>query len=135
MPDMFFKERSAGMSGIFITFPGNCKKALTFYQACFGGILHFEMLDKAMEGYTEIPVISGALVSDRLVLYGSDLVQDGGRRVGNHMAIFLSCHDVLDRRDIIGKLTRNTAHKVTLRDGDKLVEIKDSFDVSWILGI
>lgn len=135
MQHVFLEQRSEKRSGIFITFAGNCKKALTFYQACFGGVLDFEMLDKVIEGYNEIPVISGVLISDRLVIYGSDLVQDGGRKIGNHIAVFLSCQDLMDRRYLIQKLALPAEQDSLIRDQDPLVEIKDSFDVNWILGV
>lgn len=135
MQQVFLEERSEKRNGIFITFPGNCKKALRFYQSCFGGVLHFQMLDKAIEGYSEIPVISGRLVSDRLVIYGSDLVQEEGRKIGNHMAVFLSCQDAMDRRHLVQKLAFPGEQEAKINDQDRLVEIRDSFDVNWILGI
>lgn len=35
-------------SAIFITFSGNCIKALKFYQSCFGGTLRFETFEKEL---------------------------------------------------------------------------------------
>lgn len=135
MQHVFLEQRSEKRSGIFITFAGNCKKALTFYQACFGGVLHFKMLDKVIEEYNQIPVISGVLISDRLVIYGSDLVQDGGRKIGNHIAVFLSCQDLMDRRHLVQKLAFPGEREAKINDQDRLVEIRDPFDVNWILGV
>jgi uncharacterized glyoxalase superfamily protein PhnB len=133
---MLFQSSDTLVSGIFITFSGNCKKALTFYQSCFGGRLHFEIFDKKLPGYPEIPVISGSLVSDSIVIYGSDLVHNEGRNIGNYLSVFLKCKNAEHRRVIIKKL--ENVHKtqpVRNYEEQRLVEIRDAFDVRWVLGI
>ena len=122
--------------GIFITFAGNCKKALRFYQTCFGGTLHFETFDKELQGYTEIPVISGALVSDRIVIHGSDLVHNEGRKIGNYLSIFLPCKNADDRKVLIEKLGSDRRDVATRNyQEDSLIEVTDAFDVKWVLGL
>ena len=121
-------------TAIFITFPGNCKNALTLYQTCFGGKLHFEIFKKKLQGFTEMLVISGSLVSDRIIIHGSDLVHDEGRIPGNHMSVFLHCKNTYDRKALIEKLAfgkRNFYIKNC--DDQKLIEITDAFDVRWVL--
>ena len=133
---MLFQDSDRSISGIFITFSGNCKKALTFYQTCFGGTLHFETFDKELQGYTEIPVISGALVSDRIVIHGSDLVHNEGRKIGNYLSIFLPCKSADDRKILIEKLGSDRRDVATRNDEeDSLVEVTDAFDVQWVLGL
>lgn len=121
---------------IFITFSGNCRKALTFYQTCFGGTLQFKTFEKELKGYSEMPVVSGSLVSDSIVIYGSDLVHDEGRTLGNYLSIFLHCKNRNDRRTLIEKLEFNRQDFSLKNDKDqKLVEVIDAFDVRWILCI
>ncbi len=123
-------------SAIFITFSGNCKKALTFYQSCFGGRLQFETFKQEMTGYKELPVVTGSLVSDKIVIHGSDLVHNTGRRVGNYMAIYFHCDSTYDRNTLVSKLAfdRNSS---SLKEDDnlELIEVIDAFDVRWILGL
>ncbi|HKG06518.1 MAG TPA: hypothetical protein VKB19_08675 [Pedobacter sp.] len=123
-------------SGIFITFPGNCKKALTFYRTCFGGTLHFETFDKELLGYREKPVISGSLISDRIIIRGSDLVHNEGRKVGNYLSVFLQCKNADERKLLIGKIKSDP---MALPSGNyesqTLIEVTDAFDVTWVLGI
>ncbi|MES2419108.1 MAG: glyoxalase, partial [Bacteroidota bacterium] len=95
------------ISAVFITFSGNCKKALTFYQTCFGGLLQFELFEKELPGYPEMPVVNGSLVSDRIVIHGSDLIHNEGRKLGNYMAIFLHCKNTAERKTLIEKLEAN----------------------------
>lgn len=123
-------------SAIFITFSGNCRKALTFYQTCFGGTLAFETFKEEIEGYTDRPVITGCLVSDNLIIYGSDLVHNEGRTLGNYLSIFLQCNNTDDRQVLIEKL-KLARHNHVNRHGEdqKLVELTDAFDVQWVLGV
>ncbi len=124
------------VSAIFITFSGNCRKALTYYQTCFGGALQFETFEKELAGYTEMPVVSGSLVSDSIVIHGSDLVHDEGRTLGNYMSIFLHCKNTDDRQALTEKLEFNKEHLFASRNADqKLVEVTDAFDVRWVLGV
>lgn len=124
-------------SAIFITFSGNCIKALKFYQSCFGGTLQFETFGKELlQGYTEIPVISGSLVSDRIIIHGSDLVHEEGRKIGNYMSVFLHCKNNTNRKLLIEKLEANKKNLFNKYDDDqKLIEITDAFDVRWLLGV
>jgi Uncharacterized protein conserved in bacteria len=122
------------MSAVFITFSGNCRKALTFYQGCFGGTLRLETFGEALDGYPETPVISGSLVSDRVVIHGSDLVHNEGRTLGNYISIFLHCTDASDRKALIEKLEINGGSSADASD-QKLVEITDPFGVRWVLGV
>lgn len=123
------------LSAVFITFSGNCKKALTFYQDCFGGILHFEAFEKELPGYTEMLVIIGSLVSDRIIIHGSDLVHDEGRIPGNYMSVFLHCKNTFDRKGLIEKLDIGKKIPVKNYDDQKLIEVTDTFDVRWVLGV
>lgn len=122
--------------GVFITFSGNCREALTFYQRCFGGTLHFDTFDQGLSGYTEIPVISGSLVSDNIIIHGSDLVHNEGRNVGNYLSVFMPCTDAHDRMVLIEKLkSGNTVLAAGYYEEQPLIEVTDDFDVKWVLGV
>ena len=124
-------------SAIFITFSGNCIKALRFYQSCFGGTLQFETFGKELlHVYTEAPVISGSLVSDKIIIHGSDLVHEEGRKIGNYMSVFLHCKTSDDRKVLIEKLEAHKKNHFNKHEDDqKLIEITDAFDVRWLLGV
>lgn len=133
---MLFQRTDQLMNGIFITFSGNCKKALQFYQTCFGGKLYFEAFGKEISGYSQCPVIIGSLISDQIVIHGSDLVHDEGRKIGNYLSILLNCKDAVDRKLLIDKLEVNRSISCTPDENiHSLVEITDAFDVRWLLAI
>ncbi|WP_134090287.1 glyoxalase [Olivibacter sp. XZL3] len=133
---MINHTRSRSVNAVFITFSGNCRKALTYYQSCFGGELQFETFDKDLHGYAQIPIIVGSLVSDSLIIYGTDLVHNEGRILGNYMSIFLLCANTHDRKVLIEKLLSNKGERSAKHyDEQQLVEVTDAFDVRWVLGV
>ncbi len=124
------------ISAVFITFSGNCKKALSFYQTCFGGLLQFETFEKKVNGYTEMPIVSGSLISDTIIIHGSDLVHNEGRKLGNYISIFLQCKNGHDRDELVNKLEFDRKNFLANNyDDQRLIEITDAFDVRWVLGI
>lgn len=126
------KSAEAFKSAIFITFPGTCKKALSHYQSCFGGILELDLFDSVLDDYQDNPVISGLLKSNQIHIYGSDLGHNEGRILGNYMSIFLLCENSLTRKGIIEKLT---CKQPLLHETPRLIEIIDIFDVRWTLAL
>lgn len=123
------------LSAVFITFSGNCRRALSFYQRCFGGFLQFELLDEELKGFMEIPVVSGSLVSESIIIHGSDLVPEEGRRLGNYIAVFLPFGNAIDRKIVLEKLDPEKYPVEGAEDDRKLIEVTDAFDVRWVLGI
>ena len=119
-------------SSIFLTFSGNCKEALTFYQVCFGGRLQLETFDKQLQDYPEGPVVSGSVVADSIIIHGSDLVPEEGRILGNYMAILIKCANMGVRRELIEKLNADKIGSLA-RDNNTLIEVVDRFDIRWML--
>lgn len=123
-------------SAVFITFSGNCKKALTFYQSCFGGSLQLEPFEEELEAYKEMPIVSGSLLAEGITIHGSDLVHNEGRKLGNYMAVFLACKNSKDRKILIEKLVADRKDLLEgNNDAQKLIELTDAFDVRWVLAI
>lgn len=106
------------------------------YQKCFGGILHLETFDEQLEGYPEKPVIIGSLISESIIIHGTDLVQDEGRKIGNYLSVFLSCKDAEYRNTLITKLKPATRGPNEINEeNQQLIEVTDAFDVRWVLGV
>lgn len=123
------------MGAVFISFSGNCKKALTFYQSCFGGTLQFHPLKEEELFHNEI-VVCGSLLADSITIYGSDLVHNEGRKTGNFIAIYVGCKNSNDRMQLIEKLLVAEIKQLKKNyDDQNLIELTDSFDVRWVFGI
>lgn len=133
--DILMQAKEKIRSAFFVTFNGNCKKALVLYQSCFGGKLYFDSLSPSV-GRTKEPIVSGCLMAYGITIYGSDLVQDEGRHTGNHIALFIQCRNTTERWDYLQKLLP-AASLCGLKKskGQILIEAKDSFDVVWVFGI
>lgn len=80
----------------YITFNGNCRKAMQFYQKCLGGDLSIQQvgasplagkLPDKMKDY----VLHARLVSRNFVLMGSDMVSESGLVRGNAVSLVLNC--------------------------------------------
>lgn len=79
----------------FLTFNGNCKEAMRFYQSCFGGELHFTYLGDTPGGRqfpSEIRrlVLHASLVSEHVRLFASDLGGEEGVASGNSISLWIS---------------------------------------------
>lgn len=123
-------------SAFFITFSGNCKKALTVYHDCFGGELYFDTFNQPIAGIEESPVVSGFLVSEKVTVYGSDLVHNEGRRIGNHLAFYVHCHNPKERLSYLQKLNNRPQDQPPKKyPKQKLIEMVDAFEVRWIFGV
>lgn len=123
------------MGAVFITFSGNCKKALTFYQSCFGGILNLEPFEPELLGGKEI-IVSGSLFSDKITIHGSDLVHNEGRKLGNYISIFFGCENSNERKQLTEKLIVDKNQFLEMNHHDQtLIELTDIFDVRWVLGL
>ncbi len=120
-------------SAVFITFSGNCKKALTFYQTCFGGHLQFKTFDSELWPTANAPILSGSLVSETIIIHGSDLVHNEGRKLGNALALYLHFESTNHRQELIAKLS--SERNQTYDHDQSLIELTDDFEVRWVLGV
>ena len=99
-------------------------------------MLHFDVFEKVLDDFTETPVIIGSLVSDRLIIHGSDLVHNEGRKIGNHVSILLPCRNVEERSSFGEKLAANNGWLQTKdQEAQILLEVTDAFQVNWVLSL
>lgn len=88
---------------IYLTFNGNCREAMSFYQKCLGGELYFrtvgelpmsEKLPKRMKKC----ILHSSLHNNDIVLMGTDMVGDKGLIRGNAMSILIECSSEKEMR-------------------------------------
>lgn len=75
------------------------------------------------------------MVSESIVIYGSDLVQEEGRKIGNYLSVFLPCKNATHRNALIAKLKPSAQYPYNAEKDQQLVKIIDSFDVRWVLSV
>jgi len=79
----------------YLTFNGNCREAMEFYQGCLGGELNVQTVGQTPGSY-DFPegiknfVVHASLKKDNMVLMGTDLRDEELLR-GNSVSILLNC--------------------------------------------
>ncbi|MDD7887691.1 VOC family protein [Flavivirga sp. 57AJ16] len=95
----------------YLTFNGNCKEAMEFYQKCLGGELEVQTVSETPEGDKfpnnfEKLVVNASLKKDHILLMGTDL-RDGDLVTGNTVSILIDSTDEDQIRDYYKKLERD----------------------------
>jgi PhnB protein len=95
----------------YLTFNGNCREAMTFYQKCLGGKLFFQtvgespMSDK-MPKKMKNCILHSTLTNGLLLLMGSDMVGENGLLKGNAVSLILNCASEKEIRICYKKLSQ-----------------------------
>ncbi|NIJ53865.1 VOC family protein [Dyadobacter arcticus] len=121
----------------FLTFNGNCKEAMRFYQSCFGGELHFKYLGEAPYG-KNLPiemkqlVLHASLVSEHIRLFASDMPGDEGLLNGNSISLLISIAQNDDLQNVFTRLSRSGEVTNPLSEKAQWATLRDRFEVQWI---
>jgi PhnB protein len=127
----------------YITFDGNAREAMEFYQSVFGGELDIspwgdmpdmpgnspEMHDKVMHGMLT--------VSDGVTIMGADMPDSSGPK-GSPIAVSLSGEDEAQLSSWWEKLSDGaeiTAPFEKAPWGDTFGQLNDKFGVSWMVNV
>ena len=124
-----------------LTFHGNCRQAMTFYQRCLGGELTFQTVGEcpysaALPASMKKCIVQATLVRDSLVLMGSDMVADGGLIKGNAVTLALYCDSkagiqrVYRKLAVGGHITHPLGRTVW---GAFFAGVTDKFGNHWLL--
>lgn len=78
----------------YLTFNGNCREAMSFYQACLGGELELMPFGEApmeLPAGSELLIMHAVLKKDDLNLMASDSMPDQPVNFGNNVSLSLNC--------------------------------------------
>lgn len=126
----------------YLTFNGNCREAMCFYQKCLGGELTFQTLGESphTEGLPEAmkgSVVQATLVVyDELLIMATDLVAEEGLTRGNTIALMLHCSTSEELKTCYAKLSQGglQTHPLSLTVWGALFgDLTDQFGVQWVL--
>ncbi|QNL49588.1 VOC family protein [Olivibacter sp. SDN3] len=125
----------------YLTFNGNCREAMLFYQQCLGGNLSIQTIaDSPLGKNFPIPIqkyiLHASLRKGGLVLMGTDMVSDAGLVKGNTVSILLECTSEREMRTYyknlsIGGLSTNPLEATEM--GDFFGGLTDKFGNHWLL--
>lgn len=99
-------------SGIYsyLTFSGNCREAMQFYQQCLGGKLQLQTIGESplsarMPKKMKACILHAVLINKNLVLMGTDIGLDEGIVKGNAVSLLLQCRSGKELRSYYEKLS------------------------------
>ena len=123
----------------YLTFNGNCRQAMTFYQECLGGELTLQSVEESpMAGdwpaAVQKNILHASLMKDHLVMLASDMGSEGGLIKGNTLSLSLNCSSNEELKTFFihlsdgGKVTR-PLHEFF---GGTIGTLTDRFGMDWI---
>lgn len=125
----------------YLTFDGNCREAMRFYQQCLGGDLRIQTIADSPMG-ERFPlsiqryILHASLRKGELVLMGTDMVSDAGLVKGNTVSILLECCSEKEMRRYYEKLSvegQPTNPIVATEWGSFFGGLTDKFGNHWLL--
>lgn len=126
---------------VYLTFGGNCREAMTFYQSCLGGELNFQTIGESpladkMPEQMKACILHATLKHDNLLLMASDMVGEKGLQRGNAVSLCLVCSSEEELRTAYARLTENgtATHPVEVTFwGALLGGLTDKYGNHWLL--
>ncbi len=125
----------------YLTFRGNCREAMSFYQSCFGGALSIQTVEespiakhlpKELKDY----VLQSTLCNEGLSMQGSDMVAEEGLFHGNRISLSIESNNIQEIKSLYQKLSEGGTQNEPLTYnywGILLGEVTDKFGTRWML--
>ncbi len=123
----------------YLSFGGNCREAMTFYQHCFGGELEVKTFSEApgdmMAGAAKDQVMHARLSNGGLLLMASDGLQEAPVK-GNLVNLNINCSSEKEINSFFEKLSEGGHITMPLADqfwGARFGMLIDKFGIAWML--
>lgn len=125
----------------YLTFSGNCREAMTFYQECLGGELSLQTIGESpladrMPPKMKECILHSTLAKGELLLMGSDMVGDKGLQKGNSVSLMLNCSSEEEIKNCFEKLSAGGRKDHPLENsfwGALFGDLTDKFGNHWLL--
>ena len=125
----------------YLTFDGNCREAMTFYQDCLGGELSFQTigespLSEKMPKQMRESILHATLTKGNLILLATDMVSGLGLVKGNSVSLSLYCSSEEETTSSYAKLSAGGTANHPLEDsfwGALFGDLTDKFGNHWII--
>jgi PhnB protein len=123
----------------YLTFNGNCRDAMIFYERCFGGELHLMPFSDAPGNFPKEArdrVMHASLVKDGIpVVMASDSMPGGSVTTGDNLSICLSPKSPEELERLFSALGEKGTVTSPLQDtfwGARFGTLKDQFGINWM---
>jgi PhnB protein len=125
----------------YLTFNGNCREAMTYYQSCLGGELMLQTvgespLSEKMPKKMKDCILHGTLTKNDLVLMGSDMVPTSGLTKGNSVSLCIDCDSEEEIKSLYKALSKGgySDHPLEVTFWGALFgDLTDKFGNHWLL--
>lgn len=126
---------------IYLTFSGNCREAMTFYQKCLGGELSFQTLGESPKSEL-IPfrmkdyILQATLIKGNTNIVATDMVDEQGLIRGNSISILVDCNTERDLIEYFKKLASGGKETYPVEkkfQGGLFGMLEDKFGIHWLL--
>lgn len=125
----------------YLSFNGNCREAMKFYQKCLGGELTFQTMGESPFS-TKMPqkmkncIVHATLQNKKLILQGTDLVPQKGLVKGNAVSLSLGCNSEEEIKKVYAKLSEEGKADFPLEVtfwGTQFGGLTDKYGNHWLL--
>lgn len=125
----------------YLTFNGNCREAMAFYQQCLGGELTLQTVgDSPMADKMPVKmkdcILHSELSSEAFMIMATDCVPENGLLKGNSVSLSISCTSEAEIRRLYEELAKNgsKAHELeTTFWGALFGGLTDQYGHHWLL--
>ncbi|MGN8058492.1 VOC family protein [Pedobacter sp. 22163] len=125
----------------YLTFNGNCREAMTFYQECLGGELTLETIGESvivdkMPNIMKRSIMHAVLAKDDLVIMATDMVEERGLIKGNSISMMLNCNSEEEAQSFYRKLSAGGKASHPLQEtfwGALFGDLTDRFGNNWLI--
>ena len=126
---------------MYLTYNGNCREAMTFYQECLGGELFLQTIGESPMADQMPPsmkdcILHSTLTKGALIIMASDMVSEQGLIKGNNVSLMLNCSSEDEIRTFYQKLSEGGQATHHLEDtfwGALFGGLTDKFGNQWLL--
>ena len=125
----------------YLSFNGNCREAMRFYQRCLGGELHLQPvedspLSEQLPAAMRKKILHATLRSEKILLMGTDLVGEQGLIKGNSVSLLIDCSSEAETREFYRKLSHGGTSTHPLHTsfwGALFGDLTDKYGHQWLL--
>lgn len=124
----------------YLTFNGNCREAMLFYQRCLGGELTMQTvegspMEEQMPLRARKHILHASLVNDALVLLASDVSGYGKLVNGNTISLSLHCSSEAEIKTCFDRLSAggHVAHPLHDFFAGTMGALTDKYEKDWLL--
>jgi PhnB protein len=124
----------------YLTFNGNCREAMTFYQHCFDGELHMQTVGESpmadqWPAAIQKRILHASLKRKNLVLLASDMASEKGLIKGNIISLALGCSSEKEIRHFFRQLSDGgkITHPLHRFFDGTIGALTDKYGMNWVL--